>query len=102
VQFNFGEILPEFSGGINMLKKMVLVLVFLLSLTAAAFAAVNINTADEEALIALPYIGPAKAAAIIEYRKDIGKFDTVDDLTKVRGVGVKTLEKLRDLISLKD
>ncbi len=85
-----------------MLKKMVLVLVFFLSLTVAAFAGVNINTADEATLITLSGIGPVKAAAIVEYRKNHGEFSAVDDLKKVKGIGVKTLEKLRNQISVEE
>ena len=61
-------------------------------------ATVNINTADSVELSSLPGIGSAKAAAIVEYRTEHGHFTTVDDLTKVQGIGKKVLNKIRDLI----
>ncbi len=61
---------------------------------------VNLNKADESALETLPGVGPAKAAAIIEYRKQNGSFQTPDDLKKISGIGDKTFEKLKDLITV--
>ena len=60
-----------------------------------ASAAVNINTATKDELIALQGIGPAKAQAIVDYRKQNGPFKSVDDLRNVKGIGAKRLEKLR-------
>ena len=56
---------------------------------------VNINTADQELLIQLPGIGPATAGKIIEYRTTNGKFKSIDELTEVKGIGDKTLAKLK-------
>ena len=68
----FNESRAQIKRMLNMFKKMVLVFVFFLSLTLAAFADVNINKADEATLISLSGIGPVKAAAIVEYRKNNG------------------------------
>ncbi len=57
--------------------------------------AININTASAEELDELEGIGPKKAQDIIEYREKYGIFTSVDDITKVDGIGEKTLEKLR-------
>ena len=62
---------------------------------------ININKADGQELQNLPGIGPAKAAAIIEYRNASGPFKTIEDLKNISGIGDKTFEKLKDLIVVK-
>jgi competence protein ComEA len=62
---------------------------------------ININKADEQELQNLPGIGPAKAAAIIEFRNTSGPFKTIEDLKNISGIGDKTFEKLKDLIVVK-
>ncbi|PLS01217.1 helix-hairpin-helix domain-containing protein [Neobacillus cucumis] len=62
---------------------------------------ININNADEQELQNLPGIGPAKAAAIIEFRTTSGPFKTIEDLKNISGIGDKTFEKLKDLIVVK-
>jgi competence protein ComEA len=61
---------------------------------------VNINTADSAALQTLNGVGPATAQKIIDYREQHGPFASIEDLTKVSGIGDKTLEKLRDYIAV--
>ena len=65
-------------------------------LAAVAAAAVNINTATVEELKTLPGIGPAKAQAIADYRKENGSFKSVEDLKKVKGIGEGIFGKLKD------
>lgn len=62
---------------------------------------VNINTADEQELMTIPGVGPAKAAAIIQYRTDHGLFKTPESLMEVSGIGQKTFEKLESQITVK-
>ncbi len=61
---------------------------------------VNINSATETELVALPGIGPSKAHAIAEYRQQQGGFKSVDDLRQVKGIGPATLDKLRAHVTL--
>ena len=58
----------------------------------------NINTASAEALQTLPNIGAKMAQRIVDYRTQNGKFTNVDGLQNVKGIGAKTLEKLRPFI----
>ncbi|SPT62353.1 ComE operon protein 1 [Aerococcus viridans] len=61
---------------------------------------VNINTADATMLQTLSGIGEKRAADIINYRETNGLFETIDDLDQVSGIGEKTMEKLRPLITV--
>jgi competence protein ComEA len=54
---------------------------------------INLNSADAETLETLPDVGPTRAAEILAYRKAHGPFQTVADLTNVKGIGDKTLAK---------
>ena len=68
------------------MKKYLFGLFVALSMGLAA-AAVNINTATVEQLETLPGIGPAKAKAIVDYRKQNGNFKKTEDLKNVKGIG---------------
>ena len=59
---------------------------------------VNINTAVKQELMALPKIGPVTAERIIRFRDDFGPFQSIDDLVKIKGIGPKTLERLKTRI----
>lgn len=56
---------------------------------------VNVNTATSEQLQLLPGIGPARARAILEYRKRSGGFKSVDDLKQIDGIGDHAMSKIR-------
>ncbi len=84
----------------KMLRNLFLILSFCFA-TAVWAEMVNINTADAETLTSLDGIGQAKATAIIEYRKKHGEFTSVEQLAEVSGIGDKTLEKLKDSLSVK-
>ena len=60
-----------------------------------AFAAINLNAATKEDLVALPGIGPVKADAILDYRRAHGGFKSVEELKDVKGIGAKRYEKLK-------
>jgi competence protein ComEA len=61
---------------------------------------VNINSATASELETLPGIGPALAQRIIDYRETNGPFRTPEDITQVTGIGERTLEQLRDKITV--
>ena len=62
---------------------------------------ININIAGKQELMSLPYIGDVKADRIVQFRNDFGGFKTVGEIIKVKGIGEKTLEKLRPFITVK-
>ena len=72
----------------------------LVTMTAVVWAGpVDINKADAETLAAeLTGVGADKAAAIVAYRESNGPFASAEELTAVKGIGDKTLEKNRDNI----
>ena len=82
------------------MKKLALALILSFSFVLNAFAVVNLNTANQEQLETFKGVGPAKAQAIIEYRKKNGNFKTVDDLNNVPGIGDKTLAKLKSELTV--
>lgn len=61
---------------------------------------VDLNTATVEQLDALPGLGPVRAAAIVAWRTNNGKFTSVDQLGEVDGIGPARLEKLRPLVQV--
>ncbi|MDQ0645787.1 ComEA family DNA-binding protein [Microbacterium murale] len=59
---------------------------------------IDLNNADQAALETLPRIGPALAQRIIEWRDTNGRFQSVDDLLAVPGIGEKMLAGLAELV----
>ena len=76
------------------MSRWILAVAFALASQLAA-AALNLNTATKEELVALSGIGPAKAQAIIDYRSQHGGFKSVDELKDVKGIGARRFEKLK-------
>lgn len=64
-----------------------------------ASSLVNINTANKDDLMSLPNIGDKRADAIIEYRKT-QKFEKIEDIKNVTGIGEKYYDALKDLITI--
>lgn len=90
-----------------MTRRAVPVLVALMLVVAVAGAdeaqpsqrgVVNVNTATSEQLQLLPGIGPALAERIIAFREANGPFEKADELVAVRGIGEKSLTKLRPYV----
>ncbi len=61
---------------------------------------VNLNTADSTTLETLPRVGPALAARIIDWREANGGFGSIEDLMSVTGIGDKTFDGLKDLVTV--
>lgn len=76
------------------MKTLALALVLALC-SFAATAAINLNTATKDELVALPGIGPAKAQAILDYRNKNGAFKSIEELKDVKGIGAKRYEKIK-------
>jgi competence protein ComEA len=78
-----------------------LALAFALALCSlTATAAVNLNTATKDELVALPGIGPAKAQAILDYRSKNGAFKSIEELKDVKGIGAKRYEKIKSELTV--
>lgn len=61
-------------------------------------AKININTATQTELETLPGIGPSTALKIIAYRKEKGKFKTIEEIKDVSGIGESKFNHIKDLI----
>ncbi|MCB1586902.1 MAG: ComEA family DNA-binding protein [Xanthomonadales bacterium] len=86
-----------------MMKKLLTAAITSLVLFSQSLFAVNINTADAKSLAEeLNGIGAKKAQAIVDYRTEHGDFKTIESLTEVKGIGLKTVEKNRDAIELSE
>ena len=61
---------------------------------------VDINTAGAAELERLPQVGPALAGRIVAYRTEHGSFRSLDDLSRVAGIGPKTIEAIREYLTI--
>ena len=68
--------------------------------SASSSALININTADSSALQQISGVGPVTADKIIEYRTQNGAFQSIEDIKNVSGIGDKTFEKMKDMITV--
>ena len=91
--------LPKNNFALRYITIMLLIATLAIPVTVCAGKKININTATTQELQTLPKIGPKTAAAIIKYRKQ-HPFQSVDELVKVKGIGKKTLAKLKPLVTV--
>ena len=61
---------------------------------------VNINTATQTELETLPGIGPSTALKIINYREDNGKFNSIEEIKQVPGIGDSKFNNIKDMIKV--
>jgi competence protein ComEA len=81
------------------MKRFIIALATLL-VCGTSLAAVNLNTATKDELVALPGIGPAKAQAIVDYRNQHGPFRSIDEIRKVKGIGEKLFISIKPELSI--
>ena len=63
---------------------------------------INLNTADEKALLRLPGIGKVTAARIIQFREKNGDFKNINELLKIKRIGKKTLKKIKNYLIIEN
>ena len=61
---------------------------------------VNLNTATKEELMTIPGVGESKADSIVQYREEIGKFQTIEDIMNVSGIKEGLFQKIKDYIKI--
>ncbi|KMZ12940.1 Flagellar hook-length control protein FliK [Candidatus Burkholderia humilis] len=80
-----------------MLKKLLMLRLALMLSIGHAFAAVDVNIADEAALDSVKGLGPVKSKVIVDERAKNGPFKDTDDLAnRVKGLGAKSVAKLEE------
>lgn len=80
------------------MKKIIVIFFIML---ASLFAKVDINSADVKTLSTIDGIGIKKAQSIVEYRDKNGKFKDINGLLKVKGIGLKVFESIKDQVEAK-
>ncbi len=63
---------------------------------ATATEKVNLNTATLDQLQTLPGVGPAVAKRILEHRTKVGKFNKIEEILNVKGIGEKRFQRMKD------
>lgn len=71
-----------------------------LEVAVEASGPISLNSATAVELVALPAIGPKTAELIVGFRREHGPFEHVEQLLEIKGIGLRTLEKLRPLLKV--
>ena len=79
---------------------VVVITILIVPIFIMAAEKINLNTANFEELTRLKGIGPAYAQRIIDYREKHGPFERIEDLMKVKGIGPKTFNANKDMITV--
>jgi competence protein ComEA len=61
---------------------------------------INLNTATAEQLQSISGIGPATAKSILDYRAKVGKFNKIEEIINVKGIGEKKFQKIKDRLTV--
>jgi len=61
---------------------------------------INLNSATAEQLQSIPGIGPATAKNILDYRSKVGKFNKIEEIINVKGIGEKKYQKIKDRLAV--
>lgn len=72
----------------------------LVSQTPKQSGKININTADKSELMKLPKVGDKTADKIITYRQNNGNFQKIEDIKNISGIGDKTFDSMKDMITV--
>lgn len=79
---------------------LILILILILALPQArGEGKINLNTATVEELQTLEGIGKILAKRIVEYREENGPFERIEEIKRVKGIGNKIFEKIKDRIT---
>ena len=89
ITVNYLQKIPRFKNSLNYITTQ-----------TNTFSKINLNKATLTDLIGLPGIGQELAQRIIDYRSSIGAFNSAEELKKVKGIGSRKFEALRDRINV--
>lgn len=85
----------------NYLRRLIGAFALLVSTAVFAVEPIDINIADAQTMAqGIQGVGQARAEAIVAYRNKNGNFASIDELAKVKGIGLKTVNKNRDRLTI--
>ena len=85
---------------VSILSCVAVISILMVPVCIMAGEKINLNTATLEELTELKGIGQAYAQRIIDYRQNYGPFEKIEDLMKVKGIGQKTFDANKDIITV--